>query len=456
MKRISLQSLIMILLLFSISVPTAFAEKKEKGDANPYGLEIQAWTANGVTEVTVHAYAVDPAAAPPSGIHSLDLTAYDASDKKLFTQSYDSTEKLSIYETLKLQLDKKGRQVSKVHVEASIPVPRDTKKNPKTYTLEAAAPVKVRPDLTVINAAAPSVVNADEPFTVKVELKELSGQSGVTGRVDLLNGDQVLATYNEITVGPGKTVPAAFSAQLHEPGDYTLAVRIIKTDIAQSDFSNDLTYVKVHVEPSVSTLPIPMYNSQYFCSAASEHHVVKLRDGIFVEGEDVYSQSEAFVFDARVTGGILQGGSIAVELHGQTTGNTYSKNWSNLVYDGSQGPNYRLDDASQGFMLNLSDTPDGNSSVAININAGSLNGSYFYGGEWHPQSYAYGEIAVAETNALDYKVTITNNVGQTYVSTGTIKINYAPLQSDNYVDWENENMHMWSSNTNYQGQLSNY
>ncbi|WP_127534548.1 hypothetical protein [Paenibacillus kobensis] len=457
MKRLSLQSLIIVILAFSIFAPIASAEKKVKGDANPYGLEVQAWTANGITEVTVHAYALDSMAAPPSGIQALDITAYDAADKKLFTQSYNAKDKLTIYETLKLQADKKGKQVSKVLVEASVPVgPGDKKNNTKGYTLAAEAAVKARPDLTLVNASAQLSVKADEPFTVHVDVKELSGQSGATGRIDLLNGGQVLASYNELTVGPGQTIPVTFSSQLNEAGDYTVAIRIIKTDIAQSDVTNDQAFVNVHVEPAeVDAMPLSIMNAQYIYSAAFEEHYEKLRDGIFVEGfHNTNGKSEAFMLDTNVPGGILQGGSIAVELHGQTTGKTYSFEWSNLVGDvGGEESYYQLDDSNRGISLHIIDSPDGN-IVSINKNAGNYDGNYFYNGMWQISNSLNGEYAIEEKNAVDYTIKISNNQGETYVNAGTIALQYVPLVQDTQWVWQNESNRAWGFHTNYEGQVS--
>ncbi|WP_379131292.1 hypothetical protein [Paenibacillus sp. sgz500958] len=453
MKRLSLQALIFFIALFSISSSVAFAAPRDT--VSPYGLELQAWTANGNTDVQIHVYALDGLSAPPNGITNLKIQAFGVSGEYLFNQVYDQSSNLSTYETVKLQLDPEGREVKRVEVAAVVP---GLGSKPKKIILTKTAEVLVRPDLTLANASAPATVLADEPFQVTVDLTELNGTSGAVARVDLLNGDQVLATINETQVSKGATVPLTFTAALHEPGVYPLTLRIIKTDIGQSNTYNDETSVTVQVKQPELGLQLPYFSSQYFYMPEFEMHYIGLRDGIlYYSYHDTEGVNENFDFNTTVPGGMMQGGSLSVELYGTTTGHKYSFDLENITMDSTQQyPNqYHYQDDAKEILIDI--TPNGGGDlISITKNAGNLNSTVYYDGEWHQINTVQGEYAIKEEHSVVYTIKMVNNLGQTYVKSGTIVLEYLPTQFDEQWDWQNESNHSWGFHNKYEGILSSF
>jgi gamma-glutamyltranspeptidase / glutathione hydrolase len=102
------------------------------------------------------------------------------------------------------------------------------------HNLDAETTVLRRPDLTVTEVVVPDDVVRTRGFDVTAMVAEVGGDTGALARVELRDGDTLLAS-TDVVIAAGETVPLSFPIVLAHPGNHTLSVNVNDSDPEEWD-----------------------------------------------------------------------------------------------------------------------------------------------------------------------------------------------------------------------------
>jgi gamma-glutamyltranspeptidase/glutathione hydrolase len=180
--------------------------------------------------------------------------------------------------------------------------------------LETDAVVLLRPDLTVLNASAPSDVVRRASFTVDARVAEIDGDIGASATATLFDGPAQLASTT-VTVGAGSSTNVSFDAALGDTGQHDLRVAISASSPAESRLLND---------EAATTVDVHMYTGDGVVS--TDHWVAtKVGEDILRAGGNAIDAAAAVQFALNVVDpnltGIGGGSAVLVRL---ADGETYA------------------------------------------------------------------------------------------------------------------------------------
>jgi hypothetical protein len=196
------------------------------------------------------------AATAPGTISKLQLKLLDPDGVEQTTTNFTGLKGGGIFRTT---LD--GRAAgSLVRVQANVRGIDWTRTDVVTITER----VNRRPDLAVVNVAAPGLVPVGMRLDVAATIRELNGDLGATGDcvlyVDGVRADQALGIW----VAEGDGVDCLFSPVMNDPGQHSLEVRIENVVPGDWDLSNNSASAQVLVQN-------PRHDLVFFGSAQASY-----------------------------------------------------------------------------------------------------------------------------------------------------------------------------------------
>lgn len=430
--------LLSIIMAFALVLSfTSVAGAAGSGTVDPYAIGLQALQAkDGITDLYVNITPKLDGYTAPNVLKKVQLKSYDLNGKLAYTRNYNGD-----VASPNGQADIKLNDVKRyqpLHTEVLV----QNGQTKDTKVLREETKVLFRPDLTVDQITAPVQVHKNESFAVNTNIKELNGDIGATATVQILNGTTVLDTANGVLVNAGTQQFANYMISLPEVGTYTLTVKV--SDVTPGDFdysNNEKTFT---VEVVDDNKPVSYWSSYTYNKDYSWNY-----DNYY----ETYHQSESYEnFSVSTwTPDKVDPASFKLKLTSET-GNTIEAKLPDIYQYYNWGDTYYFSGYDQNTNTNIwgYSTPWGTQTYV-----GHYAGYYSYNWQsyWGSGSYSYdyGQTLKAESSvAVNLDLLSTN--GTHYG--GNYSISLTPY-SDSWDYWSGwwywYNTHYWGHNTYYSG-----
>jgi hypothetical protein len=144
----------------------------------------------------------------------------------------------------------------------------------------------------------------------------------------------------------------------------------------------------------------------------------KSTDGILQYENSGTSRSEEVKFHAFVPGGVLEGGSVTVQVYGVGGGQAFSFTVSDIQWHDLYG-HYVYEDVAAGIFASVIPGEDGD-VIDISKYANESTQSMFSNGVTSTVQQQNGDFALQETSRVAFELIATNNQGDTFQTSGTV------------------------------------
>lgn len=410
------------------------------GTQTPYSLGIEALEGPTYTDLYVNLTPMSSGITTPDTLKKVQLKTFNQNGELVYTRN-DNNGVASPNGTADIQLTDVVR-----HQPLQTLVQVQNSQTTDTTVLNATGVVLLRPELSVDSVDAPTTAYVNTSINVSAIVKELNGDLGANSTVQILNGDTVLDTANNVKVSAGGSAAVAFLLNFSQPGTYHLRALISNVQPGEYDATHNEKDFTIQVLQPDKTMQYRSYYDYY------DYHDTGSSTGeyyyYFGDNYDNKGSFDQYELIAQTTDSFTPSGTFSLKLT-SANGNVFTDTFSNFrqAYNGE----YYAYDPTTGGHLWIHQSPYGTT-----LSYSQQGGYYVNSDNWYDytnNTYSYGELFKASPGQLDGHFELPATSGIKYGGDFTVPLVSIPDYNyeDKYSWWGGYYDYSWSVYNRVQG-----
>jgi hypothetical protein len=228
-----------------------------KGTIKPFELAVEALQdVNKLTDVTVTTTVIASGFSAPTSSKHIQLKSFDTSNQLRWTKNQQDVALIpnGSFSITEFQYNDMTRY-QPVQVQEQV----QNAQTGNTVVLNAKGIVKLRPDVSVDNVAAPASVLVGQVANITASLRELNGDLGAVTNVVLNDGATMRDHADGVQVNPHADIGVVFVARFDQVGTYEL--KVVAQNVVPGDYdgSNKPKTITIQVVGVENRESVPYY-----------------------------------------------------------------------------------------------------------------------------------------------------------------------------------------------------